>query len=117
MEIQIEHSNFFRRLRPRYQTGIISNSFVGAREREEALYHFEDMCDFIIYSHEVGIAKPDQRIFALACARLGLQPGETILLDDAEPNIVAARAFGMHGVLFEHTQQAIQEIEALLEHS
>jgi hypothetical protein len=35
------------------------NSFVGAREREQALYGFKDMCDVIVYSHEVGWLKPD----------------------------------------------------------
>ena len=30
-----------RRLRPRYRTGILSNSFVGARQREQAAYGFD----------------------------------------------------------------------------
>ena len=34
---------YARRLRPRYRTGILSNSFVGAREREQAAYGFEDL--------------------------------------------------------------------------
>jgi putative hydrolase of the HAD superfamily len=32
---------YARGLRPRYRTGILSNSFVGAREREQAAYGFE----------------------------------------------------------------------------
>ena len=43
---------YVRRLRPRYRTGIVSNSFVGAREREQAAYGFENLVDVIIYSHE-----------------------------------------------------------------
>ncbi len=50
---------YARRLRPRYRTGILSNSFVGAREREQAAYGFEDLVDEIIYSHECGMSKPD----------------------------------------------------------
>ena len=45
---------YARRLRPRYRTGIVSNSFVGAREREQAAYGFEDLVDEIIYSYECG---------------------------------------------------------------
>ena len=47
---------YARRLRPRYRTGIISNSFVGAREREQSAYRFEDLVDEIVYSHEVGMS-------------------------------------------------------------
>jgi putative hydrolase of the HAD superfamily len=36
---------YARRPRPRYRTGILSNSFVGARDRERAAYGFEDLVD------------------------------------------------------------------------
>jgi epoxide hydrolase-like predicted phosphatase len=105
---------YFRSLRPRYQTAIISNSFVGAREREQERYRFEDACDFIIYSHEAGLEKPDPRIFELTCERLRVQPNEMIFLDDHEPHVVAARRIGIHGIVFRTTAQAITDIEALL---
>lgn len=105
---------YFRSLRPRFQTAILSNSFVGAREREEALYHFGEMCDFIVYSHEVGMSKPDPRIFALTCERLGLRPNEVIFLDDVGGHINAAGEFGIHGILFRNNAQAIAEIEVCI---
>src|SRR5688572_17308575 len=39
----VELAQYFRDLHSRYTTGILSNSFVGAREREQALYHFDEM--------------------------------------------------------------------------
>src|SRR5947207_1844625 len=83
---------YARRLRPRYRTGILSNSFVGAREREQAAYGFEDLVDELVYSHECGIAKPDPRCYALVCDRLGVRPEETVFVDDHAPNVEAARA-------------------------
>jgi FMN phosphatase YigB (HAD superfamily) len=53
---------YARQLRPRYRTGILSNSFVGAREREQTAYGFEDLVDEIVYSHEAGMSKPDPDI-------------------------------------------------------
>jgi putative hydrolase of the HAD superfamily len=47
-----------RTLRPAYQTGILSNSFVGAREREHAAYGHEDLVDDLVYSHEVAWSSP-----------------------------------------------------------
>jgi epoxide hydrolase-like predicted phosphatase len=112
--LNVELTEYFRSLRGRTKTGIISNSFVGAREREMPLYHFDEMTDVIIYSHEVQLGKPDPRIFTLACEQLGVLPQEAIFLDDVEGHIAAARAVGMHGIVFTETQKAIAEIEACL---
>jgi FMN phosphatase YigB (HAD superfamily) len=49
---------FCRSLRPRYQTALLSNSSSGARRKEQERYHFNEMVDLIIYSHEEGIEKP-----------------------------------------------------------
>ena len=107
-------AGYFAGLRPRVRTGILSNSFVGAREREQSLYGFEDMCDVIVYSHEVGWCKPDPRIYHAVCDGLGCAPHDAVLLDDLPANIEGARAVGMHGVLFTDTAQAIADLEALI---
>jgi epoxide hydrolase-like predicted phosphatase len=101
-------------LRPAVRTGIISNSFVGAREREQERYHFDEYMDVIIYSHEVGITKPDRRIYELACERLDVRPAEMIFVDDLPENTEAARDLGIHPVLFTTTAQAIADVEACL---
>lgn len=113
-ELNVELATYFRDLRPRYRTALLSNSFAGARTREQERYQFAEMTDLIIYSHEQGIAKPDPRIFALTCERLGVQPAEVVFLDDAECNVVAARELGLHAVLYQNTAQAIADIEACL---
>jgi putative hydrolase of the HAD superfamily len=105
---------WFAGLRPRYRTGIVSNSFVGARERESERYGFEDLTDTIVYSHEVGVAKPDPAIYLLACDRLGVRPEEVVFLDDREPAVEGARAVGMSAVLYRDNAQAIGEVERLL---
>jgi epoxide hydrolase-like predicted phosphatase len=105
---------YARRLRPRYRTGILSNSFVGAREREQAAYGFEDLVDELVYSHECGLSKPDPRTFALVCSRLEVQPARTVFLDDHGPNVEGARRAGLHAVLYSGNAQAISDIEELL---
>jgi len=105
---------YVRGLRPQYRTGIISNSFAGARERERAAYGFEDLVDVVVYSNEAGMLKPDPRIYALACDRLGVRPQEAAFVDDAEQCVAGARTAGMHAVLFRDNAQAIREICRLL---
>ena len=105
---------YARGLRPRYRTGILSNSFVGAREREQEAYGFEDLVDEIVYSHECGMSKPDPRIYALTCERLGVLPEETVFVDDYAPNVVAAREAALHGVHHTVNLTTIGGIERLL---
>ena len=105
---------YARGLRPRYRTGILSNSFVGAREREQEAYGFEDLVDEIVYSHECGMSKPDPRIYALTCERLGVLPEETVFVDDYAPNVVAAREAALNGVHHTVNLTTIGAIEQLL---
>jgi epoxide hydrolase-like predicted phosphatase len=109
-----ELARYFAALRPRHRTGILSNSFVGAREREQALYGFEDMCDVVVYSHEEGIKKPDRRIYEIVCRRLGVAPHETVFLDDLPACVEGAERAGLHAIRFVSNAQAIAELEALL---
>jgi putative hydrolase of the HAD superfamily len=87
----------------------LSNSFVGAREREQEAHRFDEVCDVIVYSHEEGFLKPDPRIYRVACNRLGVAVEAVVLLDDAQEN-----AIGMNAILFENNRQAIADLEELL---
>jgi putative hydrolase of the HAD superfamily len=93
---------------------MLSNSFVGAREREESAYGFASTCDTIVYSHEVGYAKPDRRIYELACARLEVSPAESVFVDDLEVNVAGALSVGMQAIKFASNRQAIAALEAVL---
>ncbi|SNT63579.1 putative hydrolase of the HAD superfamily [Asanoa hainanensis] len=106
--------SYARDLRSRVRTGILSNSFVGAREREEAAYGLVSLVDECVYSHEVGLSKPDPSLWKLTCSRLDVSPAEVLFVDDFAANIAGARAYGMRAVLFESTAQVIGEIEAAL---
>jgi epoxide hydrolase-like predicted phosphatase len=106
--------DYARALRPRYRTGIISNSFVGAREREQAMFGVAELTDALIYSHEAGVSKPDRRIYDLACAQLDVAPQEAVFVDDTERCVDGARLAGLQAVLYQDNTQVIEDVEALL---
>ncbi|WP_425841649.1 HAD family hydrolase [Streptomyces fractus] len=105
---------YVRGLRGICRLGILSNSFVGARERETALYHFDELVEQIVYSHEIGIEKPDPRAFETACAVLAVSPENCLFIDDLPTNVEAARAAGMQAHLFEDTLRTVTRIAAHL---
>ncbi|WP_443058111.1 HAD family hydrolase [Streptomyces sp. NBC_00820] len=106
---------YVRVLRPRCRLGILSNSFVGAREREAAAYGFGELVEEIVYSHEIGVRKPDPRAFGITCARLGVTPADCLFIDDYAVDVEAARAAGMRAHLFEGNEQTIARIAAHLD--
>ena len=63
---------------------------------------FGSMYRAVVISAEVGMRKPEERIFRHAADLIGLTPSECVFIDDMEANVRAAEAMGMRGVL--HTQ-------------
>jgi putative hydrolase of the HAD superfamily len=106
--------DFARSLRSRVKTGIISNGWPKARA---ALVDYvnDSAFDDIVFSAEVGLAKPDRRIFDLALDRLGVKPGEAVFVDDVLANVEAAKSIGMIGLRFEQTMQVIDQINFYLQ--
>jgi len=105
---------YARLLRARYKTGILSNTWPDARQAVQAWVN-EQAFDELIFSAEVGLVKPDRRIYELALERLQVQPVEAIFIDDIPRNVEAAQAIGIAGIRFETTEQTITMIEQHLQ--
>ncbi|HVY06437.1 MAG TPA: HAD family phosphatase [Burkholderiales bacterium] len=74
-----------------------AETFPVARRR----FGFLEWFQHIVVSGEVGLVKPDPRIFALAIERCALDPARTIFIDDNAHNVEAGRNAGMHALHFQ----------------
>lgn len=108
-----ELARWFAVQRPQRKTAILSNSSPGAREAERH-WGFETITDTIVYSHEVGLAKPDPRIYALSQDRLDVAPSQILFLDDIVDNCDAARSLGWHAVVHRRTTTSIRDMESII---
>jgi epoxide hydrolase-like predicted phosphatase len=83
--------------------GIISNAWrpssEEARERRRMIYD-ATVFDPILLSDEVGLQKPDPRIFELARDRVGIPYSEMVFIDDRQENVGPAKALGIQAFLF-----------------
>ena len=68
----------------------------------------------IIVSCDVGMRKPNPKIYRLASKKLKLPAKQIVFIDNREWNIKPAKKLGMKTVLFKNNKQAIEEIEKLL---
>jgi epoxide hydrolase-like predicted phosphatase len=90
-------------------TALLSNSWGLDYPREG----WDELFDVVVISGEVGMRKPEARIFQLVAEELGLPPQACAFVDDLAPNIRGAEAVGMVGVHHITPQQTIEELEAL----
>lgn len=92
--------NLAARLRGDYKIGLLSNADEQLERRLQEDLKIFDRFDVVINSARVGLAKPDQRIYALACEQLQVEPKAAVFVDDLQRNIDAARTAGMHAIHF-----------------
>jgi HAD superfamily hydrolase (TIGR01509 family) len=82
-------------------TGVVSNSngtIAGILQSIGLAHHL----DFVIDSSEVGVEKPDPRIFRIALARAARQPAEAAYIGDLySVDVLGARAAGLHAILLD----------------
>ena len=59
------------------------------------------------------LVKPDPRIYRVFCERYGMAPESCVFIDDSEPNVIAARKFGMKAIHFTTPEALRKELIAL----
>lgn len=82
-------------------TALLTNNVAEAGWR--ASFPFE-LFDDVIDSSEVGVRKPDPRIYAELVRRLGLPADAIAFVDDLEENLPPAAQLGIHCLLFTDVQ-------------
>lgn len=91
------------------RTGLLSNSWGNDYPRDG----WEDMFDAVVISGEVGMRKPEARIFEHTVKLLDLEPQECVFVDDLPHNVTAAAALGLAGIRHTSYQQTRTELEVL----
>jgi putative hydrolase of the HAD superfamily len=107
IDMPVERIKYLEDLKTSYRIFLLSNT----NEIHRILFHrmFEDdngysfyeLFEKNYYSHEMGLRKPDPRIYQIVLEENNLIPGETLFIDDLSENIDAAKSLGMQGLLIE----------------
>ncbi|MBX3625625.1 MAG: HAD family phosphatase [Rhizobacter sp.] len=66
-----------------------------------------------VFSSRVKLIKPEPEIFELATKRFGIEPSQTVFIDDVAKNVEIARAHGWHAIQFITAQQVEADLEAI----
>lgn len=113
--IPVERLQMIERLHKKYNIYLLSNSnpvhweksvdkfFPKAGHTPE--YYFDKM--FI--SYKMGMVKPDPRIFETLLRDTGINPAETLFIDDSAANCRAAEEFGINTLHVRHGSEWLSE--------
>ncbi len=79
------------------------------RQRYPEILIFDDY----VLSYELGMVKPEPRIYLEAARRAGCPPEECVFIDDIPENVEAARKLGMAGIVYRPETDLASELEKL----
>jgi putative hydrolase of the HAD superfamily len=100
-------------LKPHYKIGMLSNASYNVLD---SLFTPEQaaLFDATALSYELGLTKPDPKMYTIAAERLGVAVNEVLFVDDQEKHCEGARALGMQALLYKNLTQLKHDLPVLL---
>lgn len=88
----------------RYVVYGLINAPLGWTEIRRGLHHLDNYFKRIVVSHEIGVRKPDPKIFQYFLKVTGCQPQTTLFIDDKQENIDVAQTLGFEALRYTTAQ-------------
>lgn len=122
-EIRPQMVEALKRVAARFRTACITNNMPAGHgpammrsgAKAEAIGQIMALFEHVVESSKLGMRKPDPRIYAHACQLLGVAPQRCVYLDDLGINLKPAKAMGMATIKVSDPDQALAELETLLD--
>jgi epoxide hydrolase-like predicted phosphatase len=105
--------DYVRELKERgYKIGFLSNGNHVSLEHQLFSKNswLKPLFDSIVISSEIGMVKPDARIYHHTLSELGSTPEETIFVDDSQVNVKGANAVGITGIFYTSAENLQKEL-------
>lgn len=84
-----------------YKTGVLSNGFREVQHNKLRSAGIEHLIDLVILSDDIGINKPDSRLFRYALDKAGTIPEHSLMIgDNPDTDIAGAMRAGWHCIYF-----------------
>lgn len=108
---------FLQDCREYYIVALLSNAWLNFRTVLAEKYQIEEgqTVDKIFISSELGIAKPDKRIYEILAEKINCEMDEILFVDDFIENIKAANDLGIHTIHYQPGMDLINEIKSRVE--
>jgi putative hydrolase of the HAD superfamily len=95
------------------RTACLSNGVLDIMTRVRSERPLGNWFDVVVVSCDVGLTKPDRRIYELCLDRLGIRGHEALFVDDRRANVDGARQAGLQALYFTG-EDALSSLQACL---
>jgi len=92
--------DFHQKIKSKYKTAILNNGTLSIFKRWKEQFHLSEEFAYVLNSAEIGLKKPDPKIFSYCMDKLGVTPEQCIFIDDDKRNTDAATSLGIHAILY-----------------
>ena len=100
-------------LRKNYKLALLSNLSPHSMDKYFTQAERKKYFDTVVVSSEVGLIKPQPEIYELTAERLGVDPSETVFIDDYPANCDGARSTGMQAIVYTGMAQLQDDLKRL----
>lgn len=98
-------------IKGRYTLVMVSNQLEDWLEKVIDDNDFRSKFNYFANSYQIGISKPDKRIFEAALSKSASKPDESLFIDDSKENIESAKKMGMQVIQFVNFDQFLREFK------
>jgi putative hydrolase of the HAD superfamily len=102
------------RVGKQYRIFLLSNTnqihyqqYMGELRKLNSYEKFTSVFEKLYFSHQIGMRKPDPKIFNYVLQENHIQASETVFIDDYDLNVSTANKLGLQGLLLQHDQDVI----------
>jgi len=106
--------DYIRELKEKYLIGMITDNKVDRIETILKEKGLEELFDVVVISAQVHCWKTDERIFAEALKRSGLEPQECVFIDNSAQNLEVPGKMGFRTVYFDDEKRDLVELREIL---
>ena len=96
-----------------YKVYVLSNYSKATYEHDSKNFQFMGYMDGGIVSYQINHVKPEPAIYEALINKYNINPEEAVFLDDLPENLMGAKAFGIHTVLMQSYEQAMEDFRKL----
>lgn len=101
-------------LSKKYKVFFLSDNVSERIKRINKKYNFLEWFEGGIFSHEVGVRKPNPKIYKLILKKIGVKPNQAIFIDDKPHFLPSAAQLGIKTILFENPDKLQKELKKIL---
>jgi putative hydrolase of the HAD superfamily len=105
LDFPVRRLQILQQLRQHYSLYLLSNTnsihleaFNNILQQSRGIPSLNEFFDKAYYSHLIGLRKPEKESYQLVLEENGLNPAETLFIDDTLPNIEGAKLVGLQTI-------------------